>query len=135
MNKLILGIIYFVLLMVLSASLFAQRDYESVSQDSGKAITDAFSVDDGWYFGGLKTPDLATDNDTIFFLVSIDGTTANYDTLKNYDDEIVYVKMDTVSHYVTLDFKQVYIWEWWKIVTENNVAEDKTWFPYKIEMK
>ena len=126
-----IAIMYFVLLILLTADLFAQRNYEPVTQDSGVVTSDAFSVDDGWYFGGLRTPDLATDNDTIFFLVSHDAST--YDTLR-YQGSIYYEQIDTLSHNLTLDFKQVYIWEWWKIVTENKPVEDKTWIPYKIKM-
>lgn len=131
MKKLILAIIYFVLLMVCSYELLAQRDYESVTQDSGSTTSDTFNVDDGWFFVGLRTPDLATDNDTIFFLVSHDAST--YDTLK-YENEIYYEQIDTVSHNLTLVFKKAFAWEWWKIVTENEVVEDETWIPYYLKM-
>lgn len=131
MKKLIFAILYFVLLMVLSVDLFAQREYESVTQDSGVVTSGAFSVDDGWYFGGLGVPALATDNDTIFFLVSMDNVT--YDTLR-YQNEMVIETIDTLSHNLTLEFKSMYVWEWWKIVTENKPVEDKTWIPYKIKM-
>lgn len=130
MKKLTIGIICFVLLMILSADLFAQRYFEEVTQDSGVVTSDAFKAGDGWIFGGLGVPALATDNDTIFFLVSMDNVT--FDTLK-YQNAIYIETIDTLSHNLSLVFFTVYIWEWWKVVTENKPVEDKTWKPYFIK--
>lgn len=134
MKNLILGIICFVLLLVFTADLLAQRSFESVQIDTNTTTTAAFRVTDGQYFTGVKLPDFATDNDTIFFLVSYDGAAANFDTLY-YDGAMVYVQIDTISHYQTFDFKMVFPWEWWKIVMENAVNADKTLIPYKNVMK
>ena len=123
------------LFLIIALTAFPQkRDYSSVNQDSAASVSDAFAVPDGYYLGGLVCPARSAGQDTIFFLVSHNATDANFDTLW-YGGAIYYEAIDTLSMNLSLDFKKEWVWEWYKIVTDQAVADDVTWIAYFVELK
>ncbi len=132
-GKFVLNVVYFVLVAGSVTVLLAQRDFEEVGQDSATSASAKFRVKTGQYLAGLILPDRATGQDSIFFLVSYDGQEANFDTLW-YNGEIYYEVVDTVSHVLTLQFKKQFVWEWYKVATDQAVADTVTWVPYKLKL-
>ena len=118
--KLLIRILLTVLLF--SSFAVAQFDYRDIYVPE-TAESDSFRVPSGnYYFTGIQfTEDVYSGMDTIFFKVTANPTGSSFDTLKyEVDGDLInyfVVLIDTITtgEMITLDFKRIYSWEWWKL--------------------
>lgn len=110
----------FAIFLLLSTIAAAQFDKKDIIVPETEA-SDSFKVPNGfWYLSAIKLPDgVESDMSPMYFLVSENPKTG-WDTLM-YDDDGDLVPYsitftDEAKKTITLDFKKVYAWEWWKFL-------------------
>lgn len=128
------GLLIFLIVAVLSTASFSQHKYYKTLLDSETVVSAPIKVEPGYFFSGIQiTTDLASGQDSCFFLVTSDPKFA-YDTLK-FNGAIYWVKFLTDNEAVTLDLKVTYPWPWFKAVFDKVYSNSEQYYFYSIFTK